>query len=78
MYTSPRLFTWLNIVDLTFGMSFILYFVITLQVNAIKIDLTNNRYPVFWNVDETHEPKINITDFNILSKNYLLEVRKFG
>eukprot|EP01084_Bolivina_argentea_P180158 311236_1 len=52
-------------------MAFVSFFAIIMQLIAtLAIQLENNRYPVFWNVDETHEPKINISQFNILTKNY--------
>eukprot|EP01084_Bolivina_argentea_P317260 550057_1 len=37
---------------------------------ANGIGLKNNRYPVFWNVDQKYDPAINISIFNILPRNY--------
>ena len=36
--------------------------------NAIGI--INNHYPVFWNVDESVDPYVDITQYNILPRNW--------
>ena len=47
-------------------------FFLVITVNAITQAITpyNDRYPIFWNSDETHEPKVNVSEFNIITKNY--------
>eukprot|EP01084_Bolivina_argentea_P273070 465070_1 len=37
---------------------------------ANTIGYIHNRYPVFWNVDETIEPLVNVTEYDILPRNW--------
>ena len=47
--------------------------ILSLQIviqSTLSIGYTNNRYPVFWNVDEGTPPIIDVTKYEILSMNW--------
>ena len=50
-----------------FGLLIIILFIIGNDADLISY---NERYPIYWNVDETNNPDINIIQYNILPRNY--------